>query len=75
MELEKLSGVELGAEVNSGNVSPTEVIEYFADLIEKRDPRINAFTYTKFEDAMAEAKAMGILERVNACPENTPQAS
>ena len=58
MELEKLSGVELGAEVNKGNVTPTEVIEYFADRIEKRDPVINAFTYTKFEDALAEAKRL-----------------
>ena len=58
MELEKLSGTELGAEVNKGNVTPTEVIEYFADRIKKRDPVINAFTYTKFEDALTEAKKL-----------------
>ena len=67
MELENLSGVELGAEVNKGNVTPTEVIEYFADRIEKRDPRLNAFTYTKFEDALEEAKK---LEQRLAAGEN-----
>jgi len=27
MELEKLSGVELGSEVNSGNLTPSEVVD------------------------------------------------
>lgn len=58
MELGKLSGLALGREVNSGNVTPTEVIEYFADRIEKRNPRINAFVYTKIEDALSEAKKL-----------------
>ncbi len=58
MELEKLSGVELGREVNKGNVAPTEVIEYFRDLTAKTDPLLNAFTYTKFEDALSDAKAL-----------------
>lgn len=55
MELERLSGVELGKEVNKGNISPTEVIRYFADRIEERNPSLNAFTYTKIEEAMEEA--------------------
>ena len=29
MELERLSGVQLGALVNKGEIKPTEVIEYF----------------------------------------------
>ena len=48
MELEKLSGVELGKEVQSGRITPTEVIRYFQERIEKRNPSLNAFTYTKF---------------------------
>ena len=58
MELYKLSGVELGREVNSGNISPTEVIRYFADRIEERNESLNAFTYTKTEDALNEAEKL-----------------
>lgn len=58
MELEKLSGVELGKEVLSGRITPTEVIRYFQERIEKRNPSLNAFTYTKFDDAFSEAKAL-----------------
>ena len=58
MKLEELSGVELGKEVNSGNITPTEVIDYFADRIEKRNPSINAFTYTKIDEAREEAKKL-----------------
>ncbi|MBP5417485.1 MAG: amidase [Clostridiales bacterium] len=58
MELEKLSGVALGKEVLSGRITPTEVIRYFQDRIEKRNPSLNAFTYTKFDDAFSEAKAL-----------------
>ncbi|MCR5275534.1 MAG: hypothetical protein K6E26_09270, partial [Clostridiales bacterium] len=58
MELEKLSGVELGKEVRSGHITPTEVIRYFQARIEKRNPSLNAFTYTKFDDAFSDAKAL-----------------
>jgi amidase/aspartyl-tRNA(Asn)/glutamyl-tRNA(Gln) amidotransferase subunit A len=58
MKLERLSGAELGREVNSGNITPTEIIEYFADRIEKRNPSLNAFVYTKIEEAKDEAKAL-----------------
>ena len=60
MKLEQLSGCELGRLVNKGEVSPTEVIQYFRKRIEERNPSVNAFTYTKFEDAFAEA---GKLEK------------
>ena len=60
MDLELLSGVELGKEVNTGNISPTEVIEYFAGRIKARNPSINAFVYTRIEDALSEA---GSLEK------------
>ena len=58
MKLETLSAVELGRLVNQKEVSPTEVISYFKDRIEKRNPSINAFTYTKFEDAFKEAEKL-----------------
>ena len=58
MELYRLSGVELGIEVNRGNIAPTEVIRYFADRIEERNPSLNAFTYTKIEEAMEEAESL-----------------
>ena len=58
MGLEKLSGVELGREVSEGHITPTEVMDFFAERIEKRNPGINAFVYTKFDDARAEAKKL-----------------
>jgi len=58
MELERLSGVQLGELVNTKQVSPTEVINYFAERIQARNPSINAFTYTKIEDAMEEARQL-----------------
>lgn len=56
MELEKLSALELGAAVNKKEVSPTEVIKYFAKRIEERNPSINAFVYTKIDEALEDAK-------------------
>ena len=38
MKLELLSGCELGRLVNKGEISPTEVIEYFKQRIEQRNP-------------------------------------
>lgn len=56
MQLEKLSAFELGAKVNDREISAVEVIKYFIERIDKRNPSINAFTYTKVEDAISEAK-------------------
>ena len=58
MELEKLSGLALGNEVRSGHITPTEVIDYFEDRNVKRDPSLHAFTYTRFDEARSEAKAL-----------------
>ena len=58
MELHRLSGVELGREVNKRNIAPTEVIRYFADRIQERNPSLNAFTYTKIEEALDEARIL-----------------
>ena len=57
-KLEELSACELGTEVNAGRISPTQIIHYFAHRIEERNNSINAFVYTKIDDALKEAKAL-----------------
>ena len=56
MELEQLSGTELGYLVNTGSLNATEIVQYFADRIEARNPSINAFTYTRIEEALQDAR-------------------
>ena len=58
MKLEYLSAAELGREVNNRNLSPLEVLDYFIQRIESRDPSLNAFTYTKFDEARADARVL-----------------
>lgn len=57
-KLENLSAIELGNQVNTQQIKPTEVIDYFARRIEERNPSINAFVYTKFDEAIEEAKKL-----------------
>ena len=58
MEYETLTASELGQGINEGKYDPEEVIEYFIARIIKLNPTINAFTYTKFDYARAEAKKL-----------------
>ncbi|MCR5593630.1 MAG: amidase [Saccharofermentans sp.] len=58
MEIEKLSAVGLGREVNKKNISPVEVIDYYEERINKRNPSLNAFVYTKFDEARKEAREL-----------------
>lgn len=51
MSIEYLSAVQLGKLVNKKEISCREVLEFFKDRIEKRNPSINAFVYTKFDEA------------------------
>lgn len=51
-KLELLSAAELGSLVNAKKIKPSEVIKYFQNRIEKRNKSINAFVYTKFDEAM-----------------------
>ena len=37
MKLEELSALEIGSLVNGRKISPTEVVEYFLDRIERRN--------------------------------------
>lgn len=57
-KLEYLSAAEIGREVNLGHLSPTEVVAYFEKRIKERNSSINAFVYTKFDEAYAQAKKL-----------------
>lgn len=50
--LELLSASEIGELVNGGLIKPSEVLAYFMERIIKRNDRLNAFVYTKFDEAM-----------------------
>ena len=69
-KLELYSAAEIGRLVNRHQLSPTETTEYFAKRIEKRNKSINAFVYTKFEEAIKSAKALEkrILKGENVGP-------
>ena len=58
MELEKLSGTQLGRLVNQGVISPAQVVEYFRNRIETRNPSLNAFVYTEFDEAARRAEQL-----------------
>lgn len=51
IKLEELSASELGFLVNEGKIKPKEVVKYFEERILKRNESINAYVYTKFEEA------------------------
>ncbi len=56
--LETLSAAELGRAVKAGQLSPTEVLDFFLRRIEARNPGINAFVYTRPEEARAAARLL-----------------
>lgn len=60
MKLERLSATELGNLVNRKVVSPTEVINYFLDRIDRLNSELTAFTYVKPEDAISDAKRLEV---------------
>ncbi len=70
MKLEMLSGTGIGKLVNSRELSPVEVIDYFAGRISMRDPSLHAFTYLKIEEALKEARELEqrIMSGENAGP-------
>ena len=57
-KLEFLSASELGALVNEGQLSPVEVVKYFADHIAKNNRKTNAFVYLKVEEALDYARGL-----------------
>lgn len=58
-ELENLSAYEIGELVNQKVFTPLEVVKYFENRITLLNKDINAFTYTKFEEAEKEAIRIG----------------
>lgn len=58
MKLEELSALELGSLVGTRQISPVEVITYFAEHIAKHNGRLNAFVYTKIDEALEQAKKL-----------------
>ena len=57
-KLEYLSAADIGRLVNAGKITPTEVLQYFEKRIKERNPSINAFVYTKFDEAYERAKEL-----------------
>lgn len=50
------SATELARRVREREVSPVELVDAFAARIDERNPSLNAFVFTDFEGARAEAK-------------------
>lgn len=58
MKLETLTASELGNKVNNHEITPTQVVDYFLDRIDKKNKDINAIVYVKPEDAYNRAKEL-----------------
>lgn len=56
--LEYMSAADIGRAVNNREISAADVVEYFIKRIEARNSDTNAFVYTKFDYARAEAKKL-----------------
>ena len=54
--LKYLSATELISLIKNKDISPVELIEHTINLIEKRNPSLNALIYFGFDDARKEAK-------------------
>lgn len=52
---EYLSAIDLANDIKAKKISPVEVMEETIGMIEDRDPSLNAFTYTAFEEAREKA--------------------
>lgn len=64
---EHLSAVDLAADIKAKGISPVEVMDDCIAAIEARNPSINAFTYTAFDEARAKAiEAEKVLMRGDA---------
>ncbi|MBR1639101.1 MAG: amidase [Treponema sp.] len=58
MKLESLCAWEIGELVNSKQISPTQVVTYFLDRIEKINKKVNAFVYVKADYALEKAREL-----------------
>lgn len=57
-KLETLSAWEIGELVNNREITPTEVVTYFLERIERLNKHVNAFVYVKPEYALSKAKEL-----------------
>src|ERR1700730_5697169 len=55
---EVMTAAEIARQVNGKRISPTEVLEGAIARIEARNPVVNAFVYTAFDEARAAAKTL-----------------
>lgn len=62
MNLDKLSAYEIGSLVNNKKIKAIDVIDFFIDLINKKNKEINAFVYLKMDEARK--KALEIDEKI-----------
>lgn len=58
IKFEKLSAYQIGSLVNDRIVSAEEIMNYFIERIQSNDRYLNAFTYTRFDEAITEAKKL-----------------
>ena len=58
-DLLRRSAVQLAASVRAGEFSARELVDASLEAIERRDPRINAFTFVDADGARAAADAVG----------------
>lgn len=58
IKLEELCAYQLGELVNDKKIKPTDIITYFKKRIENKNKYINAFVYTKFDDAYKRAEEL-----------------
>ncbi len=55
-DLARLSATETALAIRERRVSATEVMQAAIKRIEAADPKLNAFVFTAFDDALGEAK-------------------
>ena len=68
IKLEYLSAADIGRLVNTKTITPTEVLKYFEKRINERNGSVNAFVYTRFDEAYEQAKKLEErLERGEYC--------
>lgn len=68
----KLCAYDLGTKVNNKEISCREVMQEFQTVIEEKNKDLNAFTYTKFDEAFEEADV--IQSRIDAGEDAGPFA-
>ena len=56
-DLAYTSATEIASAIRLKKLSPREVLAYFIDRIEKRNPSLNAFVFKGYEDARKAASA------------------